>query len=103
MKMLSPSSRTKIKEILTRVAEGKFVSLNERLFLHKVADIDQSVHNWLKRARRLQQKESLGDSIDELLVGLDLDTVEPNASVYQPEREDLGDWFTGAPSWLSRS
>ena len=100
--MLSPTSRERIQNILSRVAKGELVSLEERVFIHQIADKDQSVNSWLKRARRIQQKEVAVDSIDEFLGELDLGSIEPN-SIFNPEQEDLGDWFTGAPSWLGRS
>ncbi len=100
--MLSPSSRNRIKDILSRVAKGQLVSFDERLFIHKLADKDQTVNSWLKRASRIQQNHNSEDSIDKLLTGLDLGPTEPN-SFYNPDQDDLGDWFTGAPSWLGRS
>ena len=100
--MLSPSSRSRIKDILSRVAKGDLVTLEERLYIHQIADKDQEINSWLKRARRVQQNEKSEDSIDQLLTGLDLGPTEPN-SFYKPDQEDLGDWFTGAPSWLGRS
>ncbi len=100
--MLSPSSRSRIKEILSRVAQGETVTLDERLYIHKLADKDQTVNAWLTRARRVQTNEKSNDPIDELLSGLDLDPTEPN-SFYNPDQEDLGDWFSGAPSWIGRS
>tara|TARA_B100001250_G_C19489974_1_gene652624 strand:- start:183 stop:485 length:303 start_codon:yes stop_codon:yes gene_type:complete len=100
--MLSPSSRNRIKEILSRVAQGHLVSFDERLYNHNVAEKDEAVNSWLKRARRIQQNQKPEDSIEELLTGLDLGPSEPS-SFYNPERDDLGDWFTGATSWLERS
>ena len=100
--MLSPSSRIRIKEILSRLAKGIEVSLEERLFIQQLADQDQTIGSWLKRARRVQQNEGSSDSIDVLLNGLDLGSTEPN-SFYKPSQEDLGDWCTGAPSWVTRS
>ena len=100
--MLSPSSRDQIKAILLRIASGQSVTLKERVFVHQIADKDQSIESWLKRARRKQQFETSKDSIDDLLINLDLGSMEPNGS-YNPKNGDLGDWFTGAPSWLSRS
>ena len=100
--MLSPSSRIRIKEILTRVAKGNEVSLEDRFYVQQLADNDQTINSWLKRARRIQQDDQRPDSIDALLNNLDLCSTEPN-SFFKPSQEDLGDWFSGAPSWLSRS
>ena len=100
--MLSTSSRLKIQDILKRLARGQEVSLSERIYVKKHAERDQSVFSWLKRARRIQQKTLVNDSIDNLMNQLDLGSSEPSSS-YNPEQEDLGDWFSGAPSWLGRS
>tara|TARA_Y100001968_G_C19389180_1_gene734598 strand:+ start:1091 stop:1393 length:303 start_codon:yes stop_codon:yes gene_type:complete len=100
--MLSTSSRLKIQDILKRLARGQEVSLSERIYVKKHAERDQSVFSWLKRARRIQQKTLVNDSIDNLMNQLDLGSSEPSSS-YNPEQEDLGDWFKGAPSWLGRS
>ncbi len=100
--MLSPSIRTQVKEILLRISKGDTVNLEERFLIQKLADKDQSVESWLKRARRLQQNSMEGDCLDDLLKSLDLGSTDPNSS-YNPTQEDLGDWFLGAPSWLNRS
>ena len=47
-------------------------------------------------------KKPLSNPIDELLDGLDLCSDEPH-STYNPNSDDLGDWFSGAPSWIRRS
>ena len=100
--MLSTSSRLKIQSILKRLARGEEVSLSERIYVKKHAERDQSVSSWLKRARRIQQKHLINDSIDSLINQLDLGSPDPDSS-YNPDQEDLGDWFKGAPSWLGRS
>ncbi len=100
--MLSPSLRNKVKEILQRVARGETVSLDERLYIHNLADRDQEVGSWLTRARRRQQNKKSNDSIEDLLNNLDLGSPDPQG-FYKPDQEDLGEWFGGAPSWLGRS
>ena len=100
--MLSRDARLRLQEILSRIASNLPVSLSERIYLHKFADRNQTVATWLHRARREQQQLQANDSIDQLLVDLDLDSPEPDKG-YCSEDEDLGDWFGGAPSWLTRS
>ncbi len=100
--MLSTSTRLRLENILSRIANGEEVSLQERVYVHKFADRDQTVSSWLKKARRLQQKSSNSDCIDKLLNDLALGSSDPRSS-YQPEEDDLGEWFGGAPSWLGRS
>ncbi len=100
--MLSTSTRLRLQSILERVSKGETVSLDERVYLHKFADRDQTVSSWLTRARRIQQKVGTNDRIDDLLNDLDLGSSDPGSS-YKPDQDDLGDWFSGAPSWLGRS
>ena len=99
--MLSTTTRLKIQEILDRLAKGAEVSFEERVYLRKFADRDQSVSSWLNRAKRVQQHSVPLDSLESLLNDLDIATSEPDSN-FKPE-DDLGDWFSGAPSWLGRS
>ena len=100
--MFSQTIRLRLQEILSRVANGQEISLQERLYLDKFADRDQKVSSWFKRALRLQQQNKASNGIDELLADLDLCSPDPQ-SIYHPEEDDLGEWFGGAPSWLGRS
>ena len=99
--MLSTSTRLRIQEILERLSMGENVTFQERVYIHKFADRDQSVSSWLKRAKRVQQNRKPNDGIENLLNELDLGIGDPDNN-FNPE-DDLGDWFSGAPSWLSRS
>ncbi len=100
--MLSTTSRLRIQNILKRLADGDKVTLSERIYIKKHSERDPSIASWLKRATRLQQKHDSSNQIDSLIHNLDLGSSEPNSS-FNPEIDDLGDWFQGAPSWLGRS
>ena len=100
--MLTTSSRLRIQEILTRLSMGNQVTLEERIYINKYATKNQHVSSWLRKASRIQRKEPIKNHIDELLTGLDLGSDEPN-SIYNPDQDDLGEWFSGAPSWIRRS
>ena len=100
--MLSTSSRIKIQEILTRIARGNEVTLKERIYINKYASRNQNVSAWLRKASHLQRKGLSCNQIDDLLNGLDLCSSDPH-STYNPNRDDLGEWFSGAPSWVRRS
>ncbi len=100
--MLSSTGLQKVQEILQRMSKGQPVSFSERAFLRKQADKDQTVASWLFTARRMQQNIEPEDGIDKLLSSLNLGSPDPGTS-FQPEDEDLGEWFSGAPSWLGRS
>tara|TARA_Y100001968_G_scaffold155605_1_gene142112 strand:+ start:68 stop:370 length:303 start_codon:yes stop_codon:yes gene_type:complete len=100
--MLTTSSRLRIQEILTRLSEGNKVTLEERIYINKYAKNNQNVSSWLRKATLLQRNQPFSNSIDQLLDGLDLHSDEPH-STYNPDRDDLGEWFSGAPSWIRRS
>ena len=100
--MISSKTIRYIKEVLKRLSSGDSVTLEERIYIQKAADEDQKVSSWLKRARRLQDGEESKSSVDKLINDLDLGSLDSD-SLYKPNPDDLGNWFTGAPSWVSRS
>ena len=100
--MLTTSTRLRIQEILTRLSIGNEVTLTERIYISKYAKQNQNVSSWLRKASRIQRNQTTCNSIDELLNGLDLNSEEPH-STYNPDQDDLGEWFSGAPSWVRRS
>ena len=100
--MLTTTSRLRIQEILTRLSMGKQVTLEERIYINKYATRNQNVSSWLRKSLRIQRQEQIASEIDELLDGLDLSPGEPNVT-YNPDHDDLGEWFSGAPSWIRRS
>ena len=100
--MLTTTSRLRIQEILTRLSMGKQVTLEERIYINKYATRNQNVSSWLRKASRIQRQEKINNQIDELLNGLDLSADAPHAT-YNPDHDDLGEWFSGAPSWIRRS
>ena len=100
--MLNTSTRLRIQEILTRLSMGNQVSLEERIYISKFATKNQNVSDWLRKASSIQRNQPISNPIDELLNGLDLNPNEPH-STYNPDRDDLGEWFSGAPSCIRRS
>ena len=101
--MLTTSSRLRIQEILTRMAKGNEVTLQERIYINKYALKNQNVSAWLRKACYLQRnKNKTTNPMDELLSGLDLYSSDPQ-STFNPDQDDLGEWFSGAPSWIRRS
>jgi len=102
--MFTPEKRLHLQGILRRLATGQNVTLEERIDLQRHADRDPTVAACLRRARRRQQRRQLttGKGVDALLDQLDLNDRDPDSS-FDPEQDDLGDWFSGAPSWLRRS
>ena len=100
--MLTTSARLRIQEILTRISKGSEVTLEERIYINKYASRNQNVSAWLRKASYLQRNEINSNPTDELLYGLDLCSSDPH-STYNPDEDDLGEWFSGAPSWIRRS
>ena len=100
--MLSTSSRLRIQNILIRLASNEQVTLKERIYINKFADRDQTVSSWLTKAKQLQQKKETLDPIDNLITDLGIGSSDADTT-YKPDQDDLGDWFSGAPSWLGRS
>tara|TARA_Y100001968_G_C18927490_1_gene512653 strand:+ start:352 stop:600 length:249 start_codon:yes stop_codon:yes gene_type:complete len=81
---------------------GNNVTLEERIYINKYATKNQNVSSWLRKASRIQRNLPIANPIDELLNGLDLSPDEPH-STYNPDQDDLGEWFSGSPSWIRRS
>ena len=100
--MLTTCTRLRIQEILIRLSRGNQVTLEERIYINKYATKNQNVSSWLRKASRIQRNQPISNSIDELLDGLDLSSEEPH-STFNPDRDDLGEWFSGSPSWIRRS
>ncbi len=100
--MLTTSARIRIQEILSRIANEKKVTLQERIYIYKYASNNQNVASWLRKALHIQRNKVSSHPIDELINGLDLSSSDPNAT-YNPNKDDLGEWFSGAPSWVRRS
>lgn len=97
--MLTTSTRLKLQNICSRLAQGQFVSLQERVYLQKFADRDRSVSTWLSRAQRFQ-REGEQDGLEGLMADLDIGRRNPDDPEH-PE-DDLGDWFSRASPWLRR-
>ena len=100
--MLTTSSRIRIQEILTRLSKGNKVTLEERIYINKYANRNQNVDSWLRKASRIQRNQTTSNPIDELLNKLDLSSADPH-STFNSNEDDLGEWFSGAPSWVRRS
>jgi hypothetical protein len=101
--MLTPSTRLRLQAIINRIADSQPVSLQERILVQKYADRDPTVWSWLRRARRQQQQRlTPRDGLDGFLAQMDLGEPGPQGA-FDPRRDDLGDWFSGAPEWLRRS
>ena len=100
---LTNRTRLKIKDIVKRIAEDEEVSLEERIFLEKLAKHNSTIWTWLKKAnslRRYGKQNSAG--INGLIQNLGLDGLETE-NHFDPKKYDIADWFSGSPYWVRRS
>ena len=105
--MLTPTTRLRLQAIIERIGSDQTVSLQDRIYVQKFADRDQTVAGWLRRARRRQLGQSpttvtRGDGIDRLLEQMNLGPADPDATS-RPGEDDIAGWFGGAPGWVRRS
>ena len=92
--LLSNSKRLKILGIIKRIAQDKSITLEERIYVEKFAHHNSTISLWLKKANSFRRNGTKNDGgID----GLDKE------NHFNPNEDDISDWFGGAPSWLRRS
>ena len=101
--LLSNQKRLKIKEIVRRISLDKEVSLKERIYVEKYAKHSSIISLWLKKANSIR-RHGLQDqgSIDNLLQSLGIDGLN-GENHYNPNKDDISDWFGGSPDWIKRS
>ena len=100
---LSNQKRLKIQEIIKRISLDKEVSLNERIFVEKHAKYSSTIQSWLKKANSLRRYGKQDqESINGLIQSLGLDGLD-SENHFDPENDDIADWFSGSPDWVRRS
>ena len=100
---LSNQKRLKIQEIINRISLDKEVSLNERIFVEKHAKYSSTIWTWLKKANSLRRYGKQDqESINGLIQSLGLDGLDCE-NHFDPENDDIADWFRGSPDWVRRS
>ena len=101
--LLSNQKRLKIQEIIRRISIDKEVSLKERIYVEKYAKHSSLISLWLKKANNIRRDGLQRDgSIDELLQSLGIDGLD-RENDFNPNRDDISDWFGGSPDWIKRS
>ena len=101
--LLSYQKRQKIQGIIKRIAQDKSISLEERIYVEKFAQHNSTISLWLKKANSLRRNGEKNDGgIDNLLQALGLDGHDKETH-FNPNEDDISDWFSGAPDWLRRS
>ena len=101
--LLNNQKRLKIQQIILRISLDKEVSLKERIYIEKYAKHSSTISLWLKKANSIRRHglQSEG-SINGLLQSLGIDGLN-RENYFNPNKDDISDWFGGSPDWLKRS
>ena len=100
---LTNKSRLKIKDIVKRIAKDERVSLDERIYVEKLAKHNSTIWTWIKKANSIRRHgKQNSEGINGLIQNLGLDGLE-NENHFDPQNDDLADWFSGSPDWVRRS
>ena len=101
--LLSNQKRLKIRGIIKRIAQDKSISLEERIYIEKFAQHNSTISLWLKKANSLRRNGEKNDGgVENLLQSLGIGGIEKE-NHFNPNEDDISDWFSGAPDWLRRS
>ena len=100
---LTNKTRLKIKDIIKRISADQNVTLEERIYVEKLAKHNSTIWTWLKKANSIRRhgKQNL-DGINGLLQSLGLNGLETE-NHFDPKNDDIADWFSGSPDWVRRS
>ena len=100
---LTNQTRQKIKGIINRISNDEKVSLEERIYVEKLAKHNSTIWTWLKKANSLRRYgKQNSDGINGLIQSLGLDGLEVE-NHFDPKNDDIADWFGGSPDWVRRS
>ena len=100
---LTNKTRLKIKDIVKRIAKDERVSLDERIYVEKLAKHNSTIWTWIKKANSIRRHgKQNSEGINGLIQNLGLDGLE-NENHFDPKNDDLADWFSGSPDWVRRS
>ena len=101
--LLSSQKRLKIQEIIKRISLDKEVSLKERIYIEKYAKHSPQISLWLKKANSIRRHGIQSEGgINDLLQSLGIDGLDKE-NHFDPNKDDISDWFGGAPDWIKRS
>jgi len=101
--VLNNQKKLKIQEIIKRISLDKEVSLSERIYVEKYAQHNSILSFWLSKANSIRRHGVKNPSgINGLLQSLGLDDLD-GENYFDPNQDDITDWFGGAPDWIKRS
>ena len=99
----SNQKRLKIQGIIKRIAQDKSITLEERIYVEKFANHNSTISLWLKKANSFRRNVVKSDNgIDSLLQSFGIDGLYKE-NQFNPNEDDISEWFGGAPDWLRRS
>ena len=100
---LSNQKRIKIQEIIRRISTDKEVSLKEIIYFEKYAKHSSIISVWLKKENSIRWHGLQSEhSINGLLQSLGIDGLDKE-NHFDPNKDDISDWFGGSPDWIKRS
>ncbi len=101
--LLSTQKRLKIQEIVRRISLDKEITLKERIYVEKYAKHSSTISLWLKKANSIRRHgvQNKG-SINRLIQSLGIDGLDRD-NHFNPNKDDISDWFGGSPDWIKRS
>ena len=101
--LLSNEKRIKIQGIIKKISLNQAVTLEERIYVEKFAQHNSTVSLWLKKANSHRryglQRE---DGINNILQSLGIEGLDKEG-YFNPNNDDISDWFGGSPDWIKRS
>ena len=101
--LLSNQKRLKIEGIIKRILRDQEISLVERIYFERFAQHNSTISLWLKKANSFRRNgEKSENGIDKLLQSLGIDALDKE-NHFNPNEDNISDWFGGAPDWLKRS
>ena len=101
--LLSNQKRLKIQEIIKRISLDKEVSLKERIYVEKYAKHCSTISLWLNKANSFRRHGIKSEvSINGLLQSLGINGLDEE-NHFNPNKDDISDWFGGSPNWIKRS
>ena len=100
---LTTQTRLRIKNIISRISNDEQISLEERVYVEKLAKHNSTIWTWLKKANSLRRHGKQNeDGINGLIQSLGLNGLEAE-NHFDPKNDDIADWFSGSPDWVRRS
>ena len=101
--LLSNEKRIKIQGIIKKISLNQTVTLEERIYVEKFAQHNSTVSFWLKKANsRRRYGIQREDGINHILQSLGIEGLDKER-YFNPNNDDISDWFGGSPDWIKRS